>query len=118
VSPPPEPLVHHELCFGCGRQNLFGLLAELRPASDGQVVGRCFIKQDHQGPRPGSAHEGVVATALLEAISLAAGAVPRAFEVGFEAPVPVGGFLELEATREAASARAGERLVARARAEY
>jgi hypothetical protein len=22
-----KPLVHHELCFGCGRANLFGLLA-------------------------------------------------------------------------------------------
>ena len=43
------PLVHHELCFGCGRVNLFGLLLEVDEVAPGAVAGRCFVKQDHQG---------------------------------------------------------------------
>ena len=77
------PLVHHELCFGCGRTNLFGLLLELERTDEGAVAGRCFIKQDHQGPEPGFAHEGIIATALSEAMALACGqhARPRTIEV-------------------------------------
>jgi hypothetical protein len=93
-------LVHHELCFGCGRANLFGLLAELEATSDGAVTGRCFIKQDHQGPDAESAHPGIVATALIEAMSLAcgAGARPVRLDVEFTGQVGVGDFLELEAS--------------------
>src|SRR4051794_7815661 len=61
-------ITHHELCFGCGLANLFGLQLELEP-SDGGVAGRFFVKQDHQGP-PGFAHGGVIATALDEAMAL------------------------------------------------
>ena len=57
-------LVHHELCFGCGRTNLFGLLLELERSERDAVTGRCFIKQDHQGPVPGRAHPGIVGCAL------------------------------------------------------
>ena len=60
----PVPLVHHEFCFGCGRVNLFGLLLEVEETGPGAVAGRCFIKQDHQGPDRGNAHEGVVAAAV------------------------------------------------------
>jgi hypothetical protein len=114
----PEPLIHHDLCFGCGRANLFGLLAELRPTAGGGVAGRCFLKQDHQGPERGVAHPGIVAAALVEAMALAGGDGLRGIEIEFEAPAPVGTFLELEASRDAATARAGGQLVARARASY
>jgi acyl-coenzyme A thioesterase PaaI-like protein len=92
-------LVHHELCFGCGRTNLFGLLSELERTEEGIVTGRCFIKQDHQGPQRGLAHEGVVAAALSEAMSFACGDRMRAtsIELRLEGRVPVGTFLELEA---------------------
>jgi acyl-coenzyme A thioesterase PaaI-like protein len=92
-------LVHHELCFGCGRTNLFGLLSELERTEEGVVTGRCFIKQDHQGPQRGLAHEGVVAAALSEAMSFACGDQMRAtsIELRVEGPVPVGAFLQVEA---------------------
>jgi acyl-coenzyme A thioesterase PaaI-like protein len=92
-------LVHHELCFGCGRTNLFGLLSELDRTQEGVVTGRCFIKQDHQGSRRGIAHEGVVAAALSEAMSFACGEEMRAtsIELRLEGRVPVGEFLDVEA---------------------
>ncbi len=49
----PERLVHHELCFGCGRTNLFGVLMEVTATGEGGVRGRAFVKQDHQGPERG-----------------------------------------------------------------
>ena len=113
--PAGGPLVHHELCFGCGRQNVFGLLCELAPAADGRVIGRCFIKQDHQGPVQGSAHPGVLAAALIEALAFA-GADLAEVELGFERAAEVGTFVELEATPEQASARSAGRLLAAARA--
>jgi len=95
----PERLVHHELCFGCGRTNLFGLLIEVERTGEGQVRGRGFVKQDHQGPIAGTAHPGIVAAALSEAMAFAAGEEMEAsaFEVRLDAPVPVGTFLEVEA---------------------
>ena len=98
------PLVHHELCFGCGRVNLFGLLMELEPSGPGAVAGRCFIKQDHQGAERGVAHDGVIAAALSEAMALACGREARAVELAVSleagAQAPVGGFVELEAAVE------------------
>jgi acyl-coenzyme A thioesterase PaaI-like protein len=93
------PLVHHELCFGCGRTNLFGLLIELDQPGEGLVTGSCFIKQDHQGAQPGLAHEGIVAAALSEAMSFACGNDMRAtsLEVRLDGSVPVGTYLEVEA---------------------
>jgi hypothetical protein len=121
VSPggrPGGPLVHHGLCFGCGQANLFGLLAELERRDDGSIAGRCFLKQDHQGPDPGSAHPGVVAAALAEAMLLAAGpgATLATLEVHFEAPAPVGAFLELQGTADRAVATADGHAIASARA--
>jgi acyl-coenzyme A thioesterase PaaI-like protein len=89
-------LTHHELCFGCGLANLFGLQFEAQREDDGSVVGRFFVKQDHQGP-PGFAHGGVVTTALDEAMALlvhAEGihALTRRLEVDLLGPVPVGTF--------------------------
>jgi hypothetical protein len=123
------PLVHHELCFGCGRTNLFGLLLEVEEAAPDAVAGRCFIKQDHQGPDRGHAHEGVVGAALCEAMALACGLDARAvsFEMWLSAPAPVGAFLELEARVErrdgplayvAASCSADQRMVAQARGSF
>ena len=50
-----DRVLHHELCFGCGQQNPFGLQLELERRPEGGVAGRFFVKQDHQGP-PGYAH--------------------------------------------------------------
>ena len=95
---------HHDLCFGCGQANLFGLQLELERRPEGGVAGRFFVKQDHQGP-PGYAHGGVMAAALDEAMSLvlhAEGtyALTGGLEVELKAPAPVGSFVELEADVE------------------
>jgi acyl-coenzyme A thioesterase PaaI-like protein len=102
-------LVHHDLCFGCGQANLFGLQLELERRDEGSVEGRFFVKQDHQGP-PGVAHGGIVAAALDDAMSLAVGegresAVTARFEIDLRAPAPVGEFLRLEASVEPAGER-------------
>ena len=95
------PLVHHELCFGCGLANLFGLQLELERDGDHRVAGRFFVKQDHQGP-PGVAHGGIVSAALDEAMALLVHdedvpALTERLEIVLEKPAPVGAFLELEA---------------------
>jgi acyl-coenzyme A thioesterase PaaI-like protein len=122
-------LVHHELCFGCGRVNLFGLLLEVEPTGPEAVAGRCFFKQDHQGADRGSAHDGVVAAALGEAMALACGLGARALslEVSLDAPAPIGTYVEIEARVErrdgeiahaTAVARADQRMVAQARGRF
>ena len=122
-------LVHHELCFGCGRVNLFGLLLEVRDVAPGTVAGRCFLKQDHQGADRGSAPEGVVAAALVEALALACGLAARALsvEVTLAGPAPVGAFLDLEAqlarrdgpiAYATATAMADQRMVGQARGSF
>ncbi len=121
----PAPLVHHELCFGCGRVNLFGVLLEVQPTGPGAIAGRCFVKQDHQGADRGRAHEGIVAAALVEAMALACGPDARAvsFEISLSAAAHVGAFLEIEARVEGrdgpsadaiATARGDQRMVAQA----
>jgi acyl-coenzyme A thioesterase PaaI-like protein len=113
-------LLHHDLCFGCGPANLFGLQLELEPSSDGGVDGRFFVKQDHQGP-PGFAHGGVIAAALDEAMALvllaeSTSALTARLEVDLLAPAPVGTFVRVEAGLEESDART-LRLRARARSE-
>jgi acyl-coenzyme A thioesterase PaaI-like protein len=93
-------LVHHELCFGCGQANLFGLQLELTRV-DGEVSGRFFVKQDHQGP-DGAAHPGVLAAALWEALS--AHGPPSGFTVSLMAPAPVGSFVVVRASGTEATA--------------
>ena len=92
-------LVHHDLCFGCGQTNLFGLLLEVEREDADRVAGRCFIKQDHQGPDRTAAHQGVIAAALCEAMALACGPRARAIALSVEltADAPVGAFLEVQA---------------------
>jgi acyl-coenzyme A thioesterase PaaI-like protein len=109
------PLVHHELCFGCGRTNLFGLLLEAEPTGDGAVKGRCFVKQAHPGARRGSAHDGILATALAETMAFACGpgATAQTLQLTIEATAPVGEFLEVEAQ---AGARQGDAMSATAHA--
>jgi len=104
-------ITHHELCFGCGQANLFGLQLELDARDDGSVAGRFFVKQDHQGP-PGYAHGGILATALDEAMALlvhAQGvhALTTGLEIRLRAPAPVGAFVEVTAGVES---REGRRL--------
>lgn len=93
---------HHELCFGCGRTNLFGLMLEARRATPDGITASCFVKQDHQGPVPGRAHPGIIACALLEVMLLAAGpdVAPARVEVEPEpgASVAVGCFVDLSAS--------------------
>jgi acyl-coenzyme A thioesterase PaaI-like protein len=123
------PLVHHELCFGCGRVNLFGLLLEVQETAPGMVAGRCFLKQDHQGPDRGSAHDGVLAAALAEAMALACGVDARTitFDVSVVGAAPIGAFLELEARVErrngqtayaTATATTDRRMVGHARGSF
>ncbi len=96
------PLIHHELCFGCGRQNLFGLLIDAERSDEGSIAGRWFVKQDHQGPEPGGVHPGLLACALIEIATLAAGqgAILTGVEMTFERdrPSAVGSFCELLAS--------------------
>jgi acyl-coenzyme A thioesterase PaaI-like protein len=101
---------HHDLCFGCGQANLFGLQLEVEEV-DGAVRGRFFVKQDHQGPG-GDAHAGILFTALHEAMAFAGGEVRR-FEM--RDSVPVGQFVDVEATGERATASVDGRLVAECR---
>jgi acyl-coenzyme A thioesterase PaaI-like protein len=113
-------LLHHDVCFGCGQANLFGLQLELEPAPDDGVEGRFFVKQDHQGP-PGYAHGGVIAAALDEAMALVllaegTSALTARLEVDLLAPAPVGTFVRVEAGLEECDART-LRLRARARSE-
>jgi acyl-coenzyme A thioesterase PaaI-like protein len=94
-------IVHHDLCFGCGQSNPFGLQLELELRPDGGVAGRFFVKQDHQGP-PGFAHGGVLAAALDEAMALLLVAQGRdarttGLDVELLAPAPVGEFVLVEA---------------------
>jgi len=119
-------LAHHELCFGCGHANLFGLQMELEPV-DGGVAGRFFVKQDHQGPG-GAAHPGVLASALQEAMALALHARgihgrARRLEVELLGDAAVGVFLHVEARVNddftgVASAREGDNTLAEARAVF
>jgi acyl-coenzyme A thioesterase PaaI-like protein len=104
-----ERIRHHELCFGCGQSNLFGLQIELERRAEGGVEGRFFVKQDHQGP-PGFAHGGVIAAALDEAMALllhgqGTHALTGRLEIELHAPAPVGSFVELEADVESAEGR-------------
>jgi uncharacterized protein (TIGR00369 family) len=96
-----DPIFHHDLCFGCGQANLFGLQLELERRPDGGVEGRFFVKQDHQGP-PGYAHGGVLTAALDEAMALlihADGtlALTGRLEIDLLAPAPVGTFVAVRA---------------------
>jgi uncharacterized protein (TIGR00369 family) len=118
VPRPPEPLRHHDLCFGCGQANLFGLQLELSACEDGSVEGRFFVKQDHQGP-PGYAHGGVIAAALDEAMALllhgrGVHALTARLELDLIAPAAVGSYLAITAAITDSSER---RLSLEARAE-
>jgi acyl-coenzyme A thioesterase PaaI-like protein len=98
---PDQPITHHDLCFGCGLANVFGLHLEAESTERGTLAGRFFVKQDHQGP-PGIAHGGVMSAALDEAMALvihAAGihAVTSKLDISLQAPAPVGSFVRVAA---------------------
>ena len=110
-----DRLGHHDLCFGCGLANVFGLHLEVERAPGGAgVTGRFFVKQDHQGA-PGVAHPGVVAAALEEALAIATGGYPRRVVVEHHADAPVGAFVEITAAGGEARATGEQGLVATAR---
>jgi acyl-coenzyme A thioesterase PaaI-like protein len=119
VAEPDARIIHHDLCFGCGQANLFGLQLELERSGEG-VEGRFFVKQDHQGP-PGYAHGGVIAAALDEAMALllferGTFAVTGRLEVDLMAPAPVGTFVRVSARLDSEGERTLE-LSAEAAAE-
>jgi acyl-coenzyme A thioesterase PaaI-like protein len=94
-------IAHHDLCFGCGLANVFGLQLELEERDGEALGGRFFVKQDHQGA-PGVAHAGVLASALVEAMALACGepgtyAEARALQLELHRPAPVGAYVEITA---------------------
>ena len=102
-------ITHHELCFGCGQANLFGLQLEVDARDDGAVAGRFFVKQDHQGP-PGYAHGGILATALDEAMALlvhqlGVHAYTTGLEIRLRAPAPVGAFVDVVASLDSRDGR-------------
>jgi acyl-coenzyme A thioesterase PaaI-like protein len=102
---------HHELCFGCGLANVFGLGLEAERDDAGVVRGRFFVKQDHQGPG-GTAHPGVLAAALIEGMALAQqeGLVPLSrVSMDIRETPPIGTFVTVEASPESATLR-GESL--------
>jgi acyl-coenzyme A thioesterase PaaI-like protein len=103
-----DRIAHHDLCFGCGLSNRFGLQLELAPAPSGALAGRFFVKQDHQGP-PGRAHGGVLAAALDEAMSLAVHREALAFTANLELDLlgeaPVGTYVQVSARVERREAR-------------
>ena len=106
---------HHELCFGCGLANVFGLGLEAERDESGAVSGRFFVKQDHQGA-DGRAHPGILAAALLEALALAAGEPPATVSLDLAGSAAVGTFVTIESTASAARARdEGGALIASAR---
>jgi hypothetical protein len=113
-----QELVHHDLCFGCGQANLFGLQLELERAGD-RVEGRFFVKQDHQGP-PGYAHAGVLAAALEDALAHASGSWSGRLVLELLDGAPVGSFVLVRArlqgeTLAAEAVREDGAVVARAR---
>lgn len=103
MAEPADRIAHHDLCFGCGLANPFGLQLELHAADNGELHGRFFVKQDHQGP-PGFAHGGVLASALDEAMALAvhreALAYTAELELDLRAPAPVGTYVQVSARVE------------------
>jgi acyl-coenzyme A thioesterase PaaI-like protein len=100
MTPDGERIAHHDLCFGCGVANPFGLQLELHAAGDRELRGRFFVKQDHQGP-PGFAHGGVLASALDEAMALAvareADAYSARLELDLHGMAPVGTYVHVMA---------------------
>lgn len=104
-------------------------MLEAERSGPGALSGRCFIKQDHQGPERGLVHPGIAATALVEAMALAAGDETHAQEVTVRFPgsAAVGSFLNVDVRPErregrsvtlAAVARSGDAVVAEALGTY
>jgi acyl-coenzyme A thioesterase PaaI-like protein len=130
-GPVGRAVSHHDLCFGCGLANPFGLGLELVRGKDARVSGRFFVKQDHQGP-DGRAHRGILAAALIEAMSHAVdgevSATPERVEVDVRGAAAVGTYVTVEAGPDGrepspTSARAAlrdpdEALIAEGRARF
>jgi hypothetical protein len=95
---------HHELCFGCGLANVFGLALEAERDAAGFVRGRFFVKQDHQGA-DGRAHPGILASAMTEGMALAAGEAPERVTMEFGDRPEVGTYVTVEASPEEATLR-------------
>jgi hypothetical protein len=124
-------LGHHDLCFGCGLSNFFGLQLEASSDGAGELQGRFFIKQDHQGAS-GTAHAGVLVAGLAEAMDLCVGALGRnamlrGIDVDLMGPFAVGTFVDVTASLTgdedgrleiSATARAGDSARAQARGVF
>lgn len=81
-------------CFACGPYNADGLHLRFEPTGDDGVSARITLPPRFQGWR-GTAHGGVVAMLLDEAMAYACGAagergMTAAMQMRFRAPVPLG----------------------------
>lgn len=91
---PDGPLPLSRDCFVCGRDNSHGFRARLERRGE-EVVGRVEIPDRFQG-YPGTAHGGIVAALLDEALAWATMVALRRFcvtvelSVRFARPVPTG----------------------------
>lgn len=93
---------HHELCFGCGNSNLFGLHIEADTSGEKGLAAEFVVRDEHTGAS-GYAHTGVLSGALYEVMALslpAEGVHGRAehVEVDFHESVPRGSVIELTTT--------------------
>ncbi|HLI25658.1 MAG TPA: PaaI family thioesterase [Chloroflexota bacterium] len=104
------PVPGSEWCFGCGRQNPFGLHPRFRRTDRG-IEAEFVARPEHQGFR-GLVQGGILAAMLDEAMAHALWAegvfaVTGRLEVFFRYPTPIG-----------APLRAGAEIVARAGRKY
>jgi uncharacterized protein (TIGR00369 family) len=81
-------------CFACGPYNADGLHLRFEPDGEGTVRAAITLPPRFQGWR-GTAHGGVVATLLDEAMAYACGAagergMTASMQMRFRAPVPLG----------------------------
>jgi acyl-coenzyme A thioesterase PaaI-like protein len=86
---------HHDLCFGCGLANVFGLHLEIERFEHGRLIARFFVKQDHQG-FDGRLHRGVLLAALEETLALAGGG-GKHLDAQMYRSAPLGTFVRTEA---------------------
>jgi uncharacterized protein (TIGR00369 family) len=89
-----RPVVDDGRCFACGPYNSDGLHLRFEPDGEGRVRAEITLPPRFQGWR-GTAHGGVVAMLLDEAMAYACGSIglrgmTAAMQLRFRAPVPLG----------------------------
>jgi len=59
--------IHHDQCFGCGKNSIFGLHADFTFEEDGEVRFQYNFRREYQGA-PGFVHGGILSALLDEAM--------------------------------------------------